>query len=106
MSTTLSDNIKNFRKFRFMTQKELAAQLGLTVTTVANWEQKNPNFSVDTLVKICKVLRITPNQLLGIDPCEEYEEFKENCQKNTDIKRIFSYAQGIRELKDDNHYST
>lgn len=103
--SNLSDNIKNFRKFRFMTQKELAAQLGLTVTTVANWEQKNPNFSVDTLVKICKVLRITPNQLLGIDPCEEYEEFQEKYQANTSIRRILTYAQDIKELKDDNHFT-
>lgn len=98
--STLSDNIKNFRKFRLMTQKELAFKLGLTTTTIANWEQGNANFSVDTLVKLCRVLNITPNQLLGIDNCEEYEDYQELHQQDTRIKRISAYAESFRNLAD------
>lgn len=98
----ISENIKNFRKFRGMTQRELAASLNVTITSVASWERGSANFGMDTFVKLCKVLKATPNQICGIDSCPELEDFikkeeKKRKFKEDQAKRLMAYAKLLDE---------
>ena len=98
--SVISDNIRNFRKFRNMTQRKLADSLNVTVTTVANWERGTITIRLDTFLNLCKVLQATPNQLCGIDPCPELEEFlKEQDEeyrfKQEQTKRLLAYAEKL-----------
>ena len=63
---TFSLNMEMVRKFRGMTQQELAFKSKLSISTVAAIEQKclqNLNFS--TLTAVSKALRVTPVSLLS-----------------------------------------
>ncbi len=94
----ISENIKNFRKFRGMTQRELAASLNVTITSVAGWERGSANFGMDTFVKLCKVLKATPNQICGIDPCPELEIFlNKQKQKEEQAKRLKKYSELMKQ---------
>ena len=77
MIDKLNQNIKNFRAFRRMTQEELAKQIGKTKNVISNWERGDNSPDVDTVVKLCKVLSVTPNQMFGWEPCHEYERYTE-----------------------------
>ena len=67
----LSENLKNYRLLRKITQRELAEQLNKSVNTVANWENGKNSFDVELLPKICKILNVTPNQLCGFEETPE-----------------------------------
>ena len=100
--SVISDNIRNFRKFRGLTQREVATSLNVTVTTVANWERGSANIGVDLFVCLCKVLKATPNQVLGFDSCPELEAFvlkqeEEQKFKEEQTKRLAAYAEKISE---------
>ncbi len=71
----LSDNIRDFRIFRGLTQQELANKLHKAQNTIANWEKGQNSPDVDIVVDICNILDITPNQLYGWDKCPELEVF-------------------------------
>lgn len=63
---TFSLNMEVVRKFRGMTQQELAFKSKLSISTVAAIEQKclqNLNFS--TLTAVAKALKVTPVSLLS-----------------------------------------
>lgn len=71
----LSDNIKNLRRFRSLTQKDLAKKLNVSVATLSNWERGSDNFGISMLFLMCEVLDVTPNQLCGWEQCPGLNEF-------------------------------
>lgn len=93
---TVNENLKKFRRFRNMTQQDLATALNVTVTSVANWERGASNMGLDIFLQICMILKATPNQMCGIDECPELNEFlkeQERIQAEKDkAKRIMAYA--------------
>ena len=54
------------RKRLGLTQQEIADKIGVSRTTVANWERGERTFEFDDLVKILPVLDVTPNYFLGL----------------------------------------
>lgn len=75
MNGTLNANIKNFRKFKGMTQEELAAKINKSKNVISNWERGDNSPDVDCIEMICNVLGVTPNQLFGWDKYPEYERY-------------------------------
>ena len=80
----------------------LAESLGVTVTTVANWERGTATLRLETFLSLCKVLRATPNQLCGIDPCPELDEFVKKQEeefrfKQEQARRLTAYAEMVNE---------
>lgn len=61
------DKIKNGRNQMGLSQDEFAAELGFkTRTSLANWESASgPLPTLEQLVKICRVLKVDPNYMLG-----------------------------------------
>ncbi len=72
---TVGLNIKKYRKMQKMSQTDLADLLNVTQTTVSQWEVGRNAPSVDTLVKICSIIKVPAMQCLFDDSltCEEIE---------------------------------
>ena len=62
---TFAINLKNELISRSITQEKLAKELGTTQATVSRWIKgvNQPDF--ETLFMICRILEVTPNDLLG-----------------------------------------
>lgn len=59
----ISEKIKNARLSCNMTQTEAAKRLGITNTTLSNWENAVSRPDVDMLKSICDLYEINPNYL-------------------------------------------
>lgn len=57
-------------KSRGMTQRDLAARLGVSEVTVSRWLNGERNPSVQTLKRLAEILGTTPDDLLG-EPARE-----------------------------------
>ena len=61
----LSDNIKNLRKARGMTQEELAIRLNIVRQTVSKWEKGLSVPDADMLQRLAETLEVDIMHLLG-----------------------------------------
>ena len=71
---TISERIIKVIKERNMTQAEFAKQVGIATSTISEWKKKKTNPTVEKIMDICNVLRITPEQLLTGKGIEDEEE--------------------------------
>ena len=60
----IGNNLLHIRKSAGLTQAEVAERAGLSDRTYADIERGVANMRVETLLRICSVLRITPNDIL------------------------------------------
>ena len=66
----ISEIIFKILKEKNMSQNAFAKQVGLASSTISDWKTKKTNPSADKIMDICRVLEVTPEQLLtgkGID---------------------------------------
>ena len=64
------DYIQNLRKIRTergWSQVELSKAIGLGGSTYGLYETYQRKLDVDTLLKLCEVLQVTPNVVLGFE---------------------------------------
>lgn len=72
MKINLGKRIKEFRKIRGLTQKQLAEKLGVTTITIQNYENNRREPNIETLKKIADALEvpmydlITDNEIVEI----------------------------------------
>ena len=59
--------LKELRKEKGVSQKEVAMAIGVTPGAYGNYEQGTREPSLDILVKICRFFNTTPNYLLGFE---------------------------------------
>ena len=64
---TIGNKLCLIRKNMGMTQAEVAEAAGICDRTYADIERGTVNMRVETLLRICKVLKITPNEILTSD---------------------------------------
>ena len=64
---TIGNKLLAFRKKYGLTQTELAEAAGLSERTYADIERGNVNMRIETVLKICNVLHITPDEILTED---------------------------------------
>ena len=75
---TLGSKIKLLRNERNMTQPDLATELGVTVRTVAYYENDERQPKKTTIIKLCKIFDVSTDYLLSdnesflIDAAEKY----------------------------------
>ncbi|MBD2425415.1 helix-turn-helix transcriptional regulator [Phormidium sp. FACHB-1136] len=61
--------IASLREGKQLTQLELAQQVGVTETTIANWEKGRSGVEwLDRLIRLCAALECTPEDLLSYIP--------------------------------------
>ena len=61
---TIGGKLLHLRKRRGLTQAEVAEAAGLSDRAYADIERGTVNMRVETLLRICAVLRVTPDELL------------------------------------------
>ncbi len=61
---TIGNKLLSVRKRMGMTQAEVAEAAGLSDRTYADIERGTVNMRTDTILRICKVLHITPDEIL------------------------------------------
>lgn len=71
----LANNIRVFRELRGLSQRKLAEKMDKAVSSIANWEKDMSTPDVTTLVELCKVLKVTPNEMLGWDKSQELADY-------------------------------
>ncbi len=104
----LSENIKNLRKEKGMSQEELAEKLNVVRQTVSKWEQNLSVPDSEMLIKIADVFEVSVSSLLGetVETKDTKSELAEISQKlenlnammaerNSRTRRIMFYAAAI-----------
>lgn len=61
----VGNNLKAMRKLRGLTQTELAEQVGVTNTTISNYEQAVSRPNIEMIEKLCQVLKCNKTDLIG-----------------------------------------
>ena len=61
-----ADNLKEFRIKLNKSQRDIASELDITQQGYCRWENGSSFPNEEKLIKLCRVLRCTPNDLLGI----------------------------------------
>ena len=67
----IGNNLYLFRKKAGLTQAEVAEAAGIADRTYADIERGTVNMRVETLLRICTVLKITPNEILLTEETEK-----------------------------------
>ncbi len=101
---TIGDKLHNVRKLRGLTQAEVAEKAELSDRTYADIERGSVNMRVETLLKICKALNITPNEVLVKE--DIYTEFDltelinrcSESEKKTALKLLSVYLGSINKF--------
>lgn len=70
----ISENIKNARKAKGISQEEMALKLNVVRQTVSKWEKGLSVPDADVLIQIAELLDVPVHTLLGITPQEERAE--------------------------------
>ena len=73
--SNVNDNIRKFRKFRRMSQKELGQRLNKSTNVVSNWENGIHSPDLDTIEEICKILKVSPDEIFGWKENKEFENY-------------------------------
>ena len=96
----IAANIKAYRKLRKLSQRDLAKKIDGGLNTIIRYESGNSDFSINTLVKIAKVLDITIYNLFGADyifngantfTVEQLEDYKHTLR----LERIKKYPEKL-----------
>lgn len=86
--SNLSENIKNFRLLRGLSQADLAKIVHRSPNVISNWERGINSPDVEIVEQMCQLFKVTPNMMYGWDESEELKEF------------LDEKAQMIREMDD------
>ena len=63
----MNKKLKLLRNEKNLSQKQVAEQLGITVSAYSNYEQGIREPSYDILIKIAKLYNVTTDYLLGLE---------------------------------------
>ena len=72
-----AENIKNARKRLGLTQKGLAEKAGVSRASLSSWEIARANPDLETFIRLCRVLDMGADDLLGIVRKEDYAAMKQ-----------------------------
>lgn len=65
MDKIFCENLKNARKSAYLTQAQVAKELGVVESCYANWEQGRTEPSIDSLRKLSKILNVSIDELIN-----------------------------------------
>lgn len=66
MKYEIGSRIRKYRGIQGLNQKEFAKLIGVSNSRVSNWEQGINRPDADILADICKVLNVSPSELLDV----------------------------------------
>ena len=90
--------LKMSRLMRGFTQQDVADRLQKSTNAISNWELGNTSPPIDDLVQMCKMYGLSPNELIGWDPCPELEEY---IKKSENAEELLNDLKQQRKALDD-----
>ena len=100
---SIGNRLLAFRKKAGLTQAELAEAAGLSDRTYADIERGTVNMRIETLLKICEALKVTPNDIITqeentVSPQAVLERLSEctPSQRETALKLVDVYLQSLK----------
>lgn len=66
MKYEIGSRIRKYREERSLSQKQFAELMGISNSRVSNWEQGINRPDADILADICRVLNVSPSELLNV----------------------------------------
>ena len=103
--TTIGNRLYSIRKRMGLTQAEVAEKAELSTRTYADIERGSVNMRIETVLKICNVLHITPDEILTTDDAsisakqQELWERLNSCSpkdKETALKLLSVFLESLR----------
>lgn len=102
--TDIGNNLYKIRKSKGLTQAEVAEKADFSDRTYADIERGSTNMRIETLLKICDALNITPNDILvtnnDFEITEQYiaDTIKDctNNEKETALKLLNVYIDSLK----------
>lgn len=73
----LAENIKIARKKAGLTQKGLAEKVGVSRASLSSWEIARANPDLETFIRLCHILGMGADDLLGMVRKEDYTAMKQ-----------------------------
>ena len=67
MGVFFGDRIREGRKAAALTQRQLADRLGVSNTSISNWEKGLSRPDADMIQKMCQILSVQPNYFYGTE---------------------------------------
>ena len=83
---TVGNKIKALRKKHNLTRKQLAEELGINYSTLANYENDNRNLPTELLVEISTIFNISMDFFFNRNT-NDYEEWKTDIYR---VKKVFT----------------
>ncbi|MFI3230497.1 MAG: helix-turn-helix transcriptional regulator [bacterium] len=71
----LSKRLKILRQLNNLNQVELAKLLNVSKQSISNWENDNIQPSIEMLIKISKLFKVSTDYILGLE-CTNFEDVK------------------------------
>ena len=65
MDKLFCENLKNIRKEKGLSQKQVALKLNVVESCYANWEQGRTEPNISMLRKLCELFNITLDELIN-----------------------------------------
>ena len=67
MGVFFGDRIRDARKAAGLTQRQLSERLGVSNTSISNWEKGLSRPDADMIQKLCHILSLQPNYFYGTE---------------------------------------
>lgn len=67
MPVFFGEKIRSSRKSAGLTQRQLAEMIGVSNTSISNWEKDLSRPDADLIQKLCAVLHLQPNDFYGAE---------------------------------------
>lgn len=87
----LGARVRRYRQEQKLTQEQLAETADISASFLGHIERGSRVLSIDTLLRLCTALRVTPNELLGMefpnDPDEVHQQARVLLQATLDLLR-------------------
>ena len=79
---TIGERIAKKRREKQWTQQRLAEEMGLNIRSIRDWESGATKPALSTIIKLCSLLDVSSDYLLGIDNRDPLylDDFSENDQ--------------------------
>lgn len=77
----LHENLSALRKAKGLSQEDMAEKLGVSRQAISKWENGLTSPEMANIAKLCEILEVTPNKLLGYEETED-----KNSEQNRQTK--------------------
>lgn len=96
----IGSKIKNLRKIRGLTQKEMAEKLKIPHSTYSNYENDNREPNSEILEKIAQTLNISISELITGNTLKNYDVINKNSEEKLKEQRINNIVNAYTNLTD------